>query len=93
MKSTLFKAVILTATTTASLLSVSIPAQAAFYFEGLQPHIDAPNCNDAYATECGRYGQIPHDNSKTPKSAMPSEGVKNDVNPPVRHKTRGGLDK
>jgi hypothetical protein len=44
----------------ATMTGITAPAHAAFYFEGLTPYTEAPNCNDPYATTCGRYGQVPH---------------------------------
>lgn len=42
------------------LVGLAVPVHAGFYFEGLRPYTDAPNCNDPYAVECGRYGHVPH---------------------------------
>lgn len=95
---------ILTLAATAALMAgASAPAQAAFYFEGLMPYTDAPNCNDPYATTCGRYGQVPH----TPKVGKkpyvtPRKDPKMNIHPPkmpqapkpgVRYQTREGLEK
>lgn len=83
----------------ASFTGLSAPAQAAFYFEGLMPYTDAPNCNDPYATTCGRYGQVPHEGKIIPPK--PNQmGVApriieqpDPVEPKVRLRTREGLEK
>lgn len=49
------------------IFSLAVPAQAGFYFEGLMPLTEAPNCNDPYAKACGRYGHVPH----APGAALP----------------------
>ncbi|MBT28090.1 MAG: hypothetical protein CMO01_00405 [Thalassobius sp.] len=81
----------------APLLALAAPASAAFYYEGLLPYTQAPNCTDPYATECGRYGAVPHDDHATPQ--LPR--MKRDTPPPRvapdrptrRYKTREGLEK
>ncbi|MFX4300057.1 hypothetical protein [Pseudosulfitobacter pseudonitzschiae] len=87
---------------TASGLTVSgLPAFAAFYFEGLMPHTEAPNCNDPYATTCGRYGQVPHyhgDRIDEPHQNGPAADVapnpgRKIMKPAPRYHTREGLEK
>ena len=85
----------------ASFLGAGAPAQAGFYFEGLMPYTEAPNCNDPYATNCGRYGQVPHEgvNLKKPQHLgdAPTRPARvhevKPVKPAVRYETREGLDK
>jgi hypothetical protein len=95
------KKILILAAAVASLNAVSAPAYAGFYFEGLMPYTDPPNCNDPYATTCGRYGQVPH--TGTAKTVKPAHShaapthvhphVKAPMKPAVRYKTREGLDK
>lgn len=83
------------ALTATSLTAIALPAAAAFYFEGLMPHTEPPNCNDPYATTCGRYGQVPHYQGE--KSAKPEHPVVRPdhkvMKPAPRYHTREGLDK
>lgn len=76
----------------------SQPAQAGFYFEGLTPFVEAPNCNDPYATRCGRdNAHHPHHMKEHAKpdhkahghhgAKAPHKGMK------VRTKTRSDLEK
>jgi len=82
------------------MTGATTPAHAAFYFEGLTPFQDAPNCNDPYATTCGRYGHVPHDENG-PKVPHPHPHVEQELKVPeakphkpgVRLNTRDVLDK
>jgi hypothetical protein len=81
----------------ALMTGLTAPAQAAFYFEGLQPYTEAPNCNDPYATECGRYGHVPHMDEKPHKhieAPAPLHVPDYDHAPKKpRYETREGLEK
>lgn len=93
------KRAVLLALTTTCLTSAALPAAAAFYFEGLLPHTEAPNCNDPYATTCGRYGQVPHYSGE--RAARPERpdadhdhgADRKIMKPAPRYHTREGLDK
>lgn len=81
-----------------SFTAVAMPASAAFYFEGLMPHTEPPNCNDPYATTCGRYGQVPHYDGghDHPRPARPEAGKQQapvEMKPAPRYHTREGLEK
>lgn len=93
MKNSLLKMAPMATAAAISLMSIAAPAQAGFYFEGLQPHVDAPNCNDAYATECGRYGQVPHEEGASDSKEQLKQSVKKDNKVKIRHQTREGLEK
>lgn len=85
----------------ASFIGASAPVQAGFYFEGLMPYTEAPNCNDPYATTCGRYGQVPHQGIKLEKPRHLGDAATRPdrvheikpAKPAVRYKTREGLSK
>lgn len=87
------------ALTATSLTAIALPAAAAFYFEGLMPHTEPPNCNDPYATTCGRYGQVPHyqgDKITEPQRPAARSGDSTDrkvMKPAPRYHTREGLEK
>ncbi len=85
----------------ASMLATTTPVQAGFYFEGLMPYKEAPNCNDPYATTCGRYGQVPHEGFKPEKPEYLGNAPVRPAKihelapalPDVRYQTRKGLNK
>ena len=84
----------------ASMTGVTAPANAAFYFEGLAPYTDAPNCNDPYATTCGRYGHVPHYDGAAHQGAGSDKSQEKagetriyTSDPAVRYHTRQGLEK
>lgn len=78
------------------LLGLAPAAQAAFFYEGVKPLMDAPNCNDAYATTCGRYGQVPHENATTEEVDVEAPvyvDIPEDAETGIRTETREGLEK
>ena len=81
-----------------ALIAAAPAAQAAFYFEGLEPYLDPPNCNDPFATTCGRYGQVPHVEPEVPEPAAPHGEPAEDAwgaphDDEIRLETRDGLSK
>lgn len=76
-----------------ALGTTAVPAKAAFYFEGLMPFTEAPNCADPFATTCGRYGAVPHTTDEETGTRHVPQAPEAEEAPKMRTWTRPGLEK